>query len=584
MNISTHARRLIYSSAACCTGLIFCTVGAYGQATTNEEARSPRAVSVGVDRVKPPARYGWWNEAVFYQVFVRSFADSREGPLAGDGIGDIAGLISRLDYLNDGDATTTTDLGVTALWLMPMAQSPSYHGYDTIDYRTIEQDYGTNEDFKRLMVECKRRGINVIVDLVLNHCSSEHPWFKGASDPASPHHEWFIWSETNPGYRGPWNQQVWHRPRGGSGSYYYGIFHGNMPDLNYRNETLTSEMLATCAFWLTELNVDGFRLDAIRHLIEDGKLQDSTQETHAWLERFTAEMRRVKPTTFSVGEVWAPTSTAAAYVNGDENGKMDTCFEFDVAGAILEAARTGQASKLAAQLDTTWRSYPDNQFATFLANHDQTRALTSLGGDVSKARLAAGLLLTLPGVPFIYYGEEIGMVGNKPDPLLRTPMQWSAGTSNITQPLYSGFTSGTPWQPPHPDGERVNVAAQAGDPDSLLNYYRKAVKVRRGLPALLRGGYVSVTSESPGVFAFMRTGTSGSALVIANLTGEEITAYSLTFSGGLPEGNYSLGRELMLESNLKNITLSQTGAFTSAAPLPVLAARSVYVVEIVHSK
>jgi len=558
------------------------------QATVNPAAKQPDAPPL---RPKPEARPGWWNEAVFYQVFVRSFADSREGPLAGDGIGDIAGLIERLDYLNDNNPQTTTDLGVTALWLMPMTQSPSYHGYDTTDYRTIEADYGTNEDFQRLMAACKARGIRVIVDLVLNHCSSKHPWFAEATAPGSAKRDWFIWADANPGYKGPWNQTVWHRSRANPRlGFYYGIFNDDMPDLNYENAAVSEEMMQTCEFWLTELKVDGFRLDAVRHLIEDGATQDSTAATHAWLRQFAKRMRAAKSDVFNVGEVWASTATAAAYVHGQDESEMDSCFEFDLAGATLGAVNSGNAAPLAKQLELTWRSFPDNQFSTFLANHDQTRVMTTLKGDMNKARLAAGLLLSLPGIPFIYYGEELGMSGDKPDPKLRTPMQWTASpiaTKSEPTALLAPFTTGKPWQTANSDGTRVNAVRQTNDRTSLLSWYRTLVALRRTEPALLRGGYAPVTSTHPSVLAFIRTlpadvaqEAAADMLILVNLSADPVEKYTLTGrQTGLRAGRTAQA-ELTGGEKLEPFAIGQQGEVVDITPIKRLRPLSINIISL----
>ena len=179
----------------------------FAQATVNPLTR---ATPVAPAEKLTPDLKAWWNDAIFYEVFVRSFADSSEGPLAKDGVGDLRGLIDRLDYLNDGDPKSGVSLGVNALWLMPIMKSPSYHGYDISDYKKVQDAYGTNEDYQRLLKECEKRGIRVILDLVPNHCSWENPWFKDAADPKSPTHDWFIWSQGDPAWKGPWNQRVWH--------------------------------------------------------------------------------------------------------------------------------------------------------------------------------------------------------------------------------------------------------------------------------------------------------------------------------------------------------------------------------------
>ncbi|HHN77976.1 MAG TPA: alpha-amylase, partial [Phycisphaerales bacterium] len=226
----------------------------------------------------------WWRDAVFYEVFVRSFADSTEGPLAGDGVGDLPGLIERLDELNDGEPGGD-DLGVTALWLMPIMQSPSYHGYDISDYNRVDDEYGTNEDFKRLIAECDKRGMKVIVDLVLNHCSWEHPWFVEACDPGSPRHDWFVWRDEKP----DWSQNLhmWHKDRyEQTHQYYFGFFWAGMPDLNYDNPLVTLAAYDISRRWLLDMGAAGFRLDAVRHLIERGETVASTPETIAWLEDY----------------------------------------------------------------------------------------------------------------------------------------------------------------------------------------------------------------------------------------------------------------------------------------------------------
>ncbi|MFN8816625.1 MAG: alpha-amylase family glycosyl hydrolase [bacterium] len=514
---------------------------AAGQATVAPTERR----SVFTREAVPQAIPGWWNDAVFYQVFVRSFADSAAGPKAGDGIGDFAGLIERLDYLNDGKPETTTDLGVTALWLMPITQSPSYHGYDTTDYYTIEEDYGTNADFQRFMAECRKRGIKVIIDTVLNHHSDKHPWFTRAIDPAGPYHDWYLFSPKNPGWRGPWNQQVWHEvrpaqlpagaPPAAVSQFYYGLFSREMPDLNYRNQAVTDEMLKMIRWWHTEMKVDGFRLDAIRHLIEDGQQQDNTLDTHRWLEMMGRDLYTLNPDLFTVGEVWAPTADARLYVGGREkpsdpatgrdnlSPKLRSVFEFDLATFTVEAARDGSSVKLNGKLREVLAGYPASQFCTFLANHDQPRVLTMLKGNRPAAAAAATVQFALPGIPFVYYGEEIGMLGDKPDPDIRTPMQWTA------DPDRGGFTSGTPWRKLNPDTPKVNVAAQTADPASMLSHYRRLISARRGNDALRRGDTTPLQPSTPALFAVLRhTPDRQGVLAVVNLTAEPVKGASLT--------------------------------------------------------
>ncbi len=493
---------------------------AFGQATTNPASPAGPAAKPpsAARRTPPPPREGWWSDAVFYEIFVRSFADARVGPLAGDGVGDLRGLIERLDYLNDGDPATTTDLGVTALWLMPIQPAPSYHGYDTIDYRGINPDYGAMPDFRDLLAACRKRGIRVVIDLVLNHHSDRHPWFVGAEDPASPRHDWYIWADPNPGFAGPWGQRVWHRAPGGRPGVYYGIFGREMPDLNYRNPEVSRQMTDLARFWLADVGIDGFRLDAIRHLIEDGPVQENTPETMAWLAQFRAQCLQARPDAFTVGEVWSDSDTSAAYV-GDQ---LDSTFDFELAGALMKAASSGDAGGLQAALEKTWSAYPLGQASTFLTNHDQTRVMTALKGDAAAARVAAALLLTLPGVPFIYYGEELGMVGDKPDPQLRTPMQWGPSPSALppegNAPAWAGpFTTGKPWRAENRDAQQVSVARQTDDPASLLNLYRRLLRLRTSHPALARGDLKFLKSTQPGVLAFARSRGDQTIVAILNL-------------------------------------------------------------------
>ncbi|MBC8098621.1 MAG: alpha-amylase, partial [Armatimonadetes bacterium] len=201
-----------------------------------------------VTSAQPPAEAQWWNDRAFYQLFVRSFYDSD-----GDGIGDFQGVIQQLDYLNDGDPATDTDLGVTGLWLMPIHPSPSYHGYDVTDYYGVNAEYGTLDDFKELVAAAQARGMVVMIDWVLNHTSSQHPWFIDSQQAGSEYDDWYVWRAENPGYQGPENQTVWYK-RGDR--YYYGIFWSEMPDLNYRNPDVTAEMYAVTRFWLDEVGID----------------------------------------------------------------------------------------------------------------------------------------------------------------------------------------------------------------------------------------------------------------------------------------------------------------------------------------
>ncbi len=467
----------------------------------------------------------WWKDAVFYEVFVRSFADSTEGPLAGDGVGDIPGLIERLDELNDGEPGGD-DLGVTALWLMPIAQSPSYHGYDVVDYTRIDDEYGTNDDFKRLIAECEKRGVRVIVDLVLNHCSNEHPWFtEAASSTDSPRHDWFVWSDEKP----DWNENLhmWHdHAKQETGAYYFGFFWHGMPDLNYDNPFVSAAAYDISRTWLDDLGAHGFRLDAIRHLIERDGVVASTPETIEWLEDYHKYLRSIDPECFSVGEIWGPTSEVMQYIPN----ALDSAFEFQLASTIIESVNAGDGASLAEHIERLNDSYGDSApYSTFLTNHDQNRLMSELGGvspdGFEKNKLAASILLTLPGTPFLYYGEEIGMTGTKPDPDLRVPMQWTADVAT------AGFTTGEPWRAPNEDTATVNVESQKPARNSLWSHYQRMIDLRLSEPTLRRGTIEVVDLGSDALLGFRRAHEGDELLVIANMSDRTVRDFGIDLDG-----------------------------------------------------
>ncbi|MBE2269933.1 MAG: alpha-glucosidase C-terminal domain-containing protein [Anaerolinea sp.] len=504
----------------------------------------------------------WWNDRVFYEIFVRSFYDSD-----GDGIGDLQGVIEKLDYLNDGDPTTTTDLGVTGIWLMPVTQSPSYHGYDVIDYRTIEEDYGTNEDFRALMAAAHERGIAVIVDFVANHTSVQHPWFVASANNDPQYAGWYIWRPFDPNYNGPWNQEVWHPM---NGRWYYGVFWSGMPDLNYGTQAVTDEIYDAARFWLEDMGVDGFRVDALRHLVEEGRTQADTESSIAWGRDFNDYITSVNPDSLMVGEVWTSRYIASNFY---EAGSADLVFEFDLATALVDSASAGTGTAISSMQGMVNDLYPNGQYAAFLTNHDQNRVMSELRGNVDAARVAAALLLTNPGVPFLYYGEEIGMQGVKPDERIRTPMQWDATRST------AGFTTDDhPWQPLQNDYEEVNVAAQTGDPASLLSTYRDLIRLRNEHVALRQGEYIAVDSGSRAVYAFLRQHADETVLVVINLSDDPVTDYALSLRRG------TLGEvedEVIFgEGDAAALIANAEGGFDSYVPLPELAPYSTIVIRL----
>jgi alpha-amylase len=473
---------------------------------------SPRPCS---STAGPGPERPWWADRIFYEVFVRSFQDSD-----GDGIGDLRGLTNRLDQLNDGDPATTDDLGVTALWLMPVAESPSYHGYDVVDYRTVEADYGTADDFRAFMAAAHERGIAVIVDLVINHTSRDHAWFRDALPEGSAHHDWYLWSDARPAISRSDGAPVWH---GAGGKFYYGYFWEGMPDLNLANPDVTAELDDVGRFWLEEMGVDGFRLDAARHLIEDGEKLENTLATFDWLEGYRTRLKAEHPEALVLGEVWDATSMTSRYVR---DGSLDLSFDFGLASATILSLRSGDAGSIHAAEEEVIDAYPAGGLATFLTNHDQNRVADQLDRDGSAARLAATLLLTSGGVPFIYYGEEIGMTGRKPDERIRTPMRWDAGGPG------AGFTTGAPWEALGDDPSGTDVATQAADPGSLLSLYRDLIRLRAAHPALAAGDWLAVDAAPASVVSFLRSTGNDTILVVANLSEEPITGIELSVESG----------------------------------------------------
>jgi glycosidase len=512
-----------------------------------------------------PAAASWTRGATCYEIFVRSFSDSD-----GDGIGDLAGLTAKLDYVNDGDPRSRRDLGARCIWLMPVAASPSYHGYDATDYYRVNPQYGTNADFKRLVAEAHRRGIRVLVDMVLNHASSEHPYFKDALlNPRSPYRAWFRWSATKPEVKGPWGQEVWHKSPVRD-EWYYGVFWQGMPDLNYDTPAVREEAMRIATFWLREMGVDGFRLDAIPYLVEaDGKLS-GTPGTHALLRDYAAHVRRTAPAAFTVGEVWDSVGAVLPYYPD----QLDAHFAFDLSDGILDAVRNGSAAKLLPGYLRLQRLLPAERWSPFLRNHDQTRTVTALGGDTAKARMAATLLLTLPGLPFVYYGEEIGMSGDKPDPRLRTPMHWSAGHA-------AGFTTGAPWEPLQPDSLTANVAAHEADTTSLLHLHRRLIHLRAAHPALAGGTLVPLTASHDAVAAFARRDGGRVVLLVANLGTQALRDVSLASEArALPAGRWTL-RPLLGGAAGAPLRVGADGRATGYVPVRTLAPMASYLFELV---
>ncbi len=487
----------------------------------------------------------WWKHGVIYQLYPRSFCDS-----GGDGVGDIRGIMEKLDYLEW--------LGVDALWLSPVNRSPMYDfGYDISDFRKIDPLFGTNRDFDRLVADAHRRGIRVVMDLVINHTSHLHLWFvQSRSSRSNPKRDWYIWVDGVKG-RPPNN---WRAAFGGSawewdqetGQYYLHSFLKEQPDVNWRNEALKKAMFGEVAYWL-ERGVDGFRLDVVNWYVKDKRFRDNPyvrglsyaprpydlqehvfdrnrKRTHRVLKEFRALLDSY-PQRMAVGEVFSPPpgdpELSASYL-GDGLDELHLVFDF----SLLYSRWSGRGFLKSIR---KWIALipEDGWPCHVLSNHDQPRHVgryRSGAHTLARARVAAAFLLTLKGTPFIYYGEEIGMSQGKirrrdiKDPAgkkywpfyrgrdgARTPMQWSGGPN-------AGFTTGKPWLPVNSDHAAVNVDSQREDAGSLLNFYRDLIALRRRERSLSHGEWIQAEKASGGVVAWYRLYEGEKLLVILNFT------------------------------------------------------------------
>lgn len=432
-----------------------------------------------------------WPKGITYEIFVMSFCDSN-----GDGIGDLNGAASKLDYLSR--------LGVEAIWLMPISPSPSYHKYDVTDYYGIDPQYGTMADFKNFLQKAHEKNIKVVIDMVINHTAVTHPWFEAAkSDKNSPYRNYYVWtSDTNVIKKEPNN---WHKVPGQT-ERYYGMFWSGMPDLNYDNPKVREEMKKIGRFWLEQVGVDGLRLDAARHIYPD----EEADKNHAWWVEYKKEMEAAKKDVYTVGEVWGKDSIVAPFFKG-----LHANFNFDMWMGIGRTLKNERDTTLVRNLKRAHRLYAQSNpafiDATFLSNHDQNRIASELKGNEKKIKLAASLLFTLPGSPYIYYGEEIGMLGVKPDEHIREPFLW---TSNPADKEYCRWL-----KPIHSVADSVApLARQKTDTNSVYNHYRKLIQLRRSSEALTLGDIDTLKNDNRSLLIFTRKYGNESLLVIHNVS------------------------------------------------------------------
>lgn len=430
-----------------------------------------------------------WQHGTFIEIYVRAYQDSN-----GDGIGDLPGVTQRLDYLRD--------LGVTGIWLMPITRSQDHdHGYAVTDYRDVEEAYGGLAALDELIAAAHARGIGVIIDYVVNHSAASHPAFARSRASTSPFRSWYLWRAQKPqGWR-IYGNDPWHAS---GGSFYFAVFGGDMPDFDLTDPAALEFHHDNLRFWLNR-GVDGFRFDAVGNLIEHGAdAWEAQPENRAVM----AEIRRLLEgyaRRYLVCEAPADPAGFAA------DSACGSAFAFGHQGELIKAARGEPA---AIQAIASHGAAASPAIATFLSNHDSfagQRVFDQLGGDLAQYRLAAATYLLSPGIPFVYYGEEIGMAGitSAGDPGLRTPMSWTGDGRT------AGFTTGAPFRALSPNARTHNVAAEASDPSSLLAFYRAMIGLRRARPSIARGGY-EAPAVAGRVLSFRRVLGAERALIVIN--------------------------------------------------------------------
>ncbi|QHE62229.1 alpha,alpha-phosphotrehalase [Rossellomorea vietnamensis] len=506
-------------------------------------------------------KMAWRKEAVGYQIYPRSFQDSN-----GDGIGDLQGVIQRLDYIKE--------LGIDVIWICPMYKSPNDdNGYDISDYQDIMEDFGTMEDFDQLLKEVHNRDMKLIIDLVLNHTSDEHPWFiESKSSKDNPKRDWYIWRD---GVKGK-EPNNWESIFGGSAwqydeetdQYFLHVFSTKQPDLNWENEEVREALYNTVNWWLDK-GIDGFRIDAISHIKKRAGLPDmpnpkkekyvSSFDMHMNQKGIHTFLQEFKDRTYanydvmSVGEANGVKADEAELWVGKENGKMDMIFQFEHLG--LWDAETNPDLDIVElkKVLTRWQKGLEGNGwnALFIENHDKARVVSTWGNDKEywkeSATAMAAMYFLMQGTPFIYQGQEIGMT-NVQFPSIedyddvavknlyrlkreegvphqdimeiiwassrdnsRTPMQWSAGEN-------SGFTTGTPWMKVNPNYKTINVEAQDKDENSILNFYKKMIQLKKREDLFTYGIYDLLLEKDKQIYAYTRTGENTSMVVITNLS------------------------------------------------------------------
>lgn len=506
----------------------------------------------------------WWKEAVAYQIYPRSFMDSN-----GDGIGDLNGIILKLDYLKS--------LGIDVIWVSPFYKSPNDDcGYDISDYQDIMKEFGTMEDFDRLLAEVHKRGMKLIADLVINHTSDEHPWFiESRSSLDNPKRDWYIWRDGKNGeepnnWESIFSGSAWEYDEA-TGQYYMHLFSKKQPDLNWENEEVRQALYDMVNWWLDK-GIDGFRVDAISHIKKEPGLKDmpnpqelkyvSSFDKHMNVEGIHTLLDDLKKNTFdqydimTVGEANGVKVEDAHLWVGEQEGKFNMVFQFEHLGLWKDQGNQGLNLSELKKILTKWQKGLEGVGwnALYIENHDLARIVSTLGDDQNywkESTTALGMMyFMMQGTPFIYQGQEIGMTnvkfnqvedyqdvqstglyyskleqGMAHDDIMeiiwatargnsRTPMQWS-------QEANGGFTTGTPWLAVNPNYEIINVEAQEKDPHSILNFYKEMIALRKSEDVFIYGSYDLVFEEHTDIYAYTRTLDHKRVLILCNLTNKE---------------------------------------------------------------
>jgi len=545
----------------------------------------------GLQKAQDP----WWKHAVIYEIYPRSFQDSN-----GDGVGDISGITSRLDYLRD--------LGIDAIWISPMYPSPLVDfGYDISDYTAIDPLYGTLADFDRLMSEAKKREIRVIMDFVPNHTSDQHPWFKESrSSRTNPKRDWYIWRDGKAPGEPPNNWQSWFGHSAwkfdpATNQYYYHHFYTEQPDLNWRNPQVPKAMYDAMRFWLKR-GVAGFRIDAVSRLFEDANLHDdpilpgknaygdpniahkytdNLPEVHEVLREMRRVVNEYPGNPVLISEADEPNIAELTKMYGTKNDEVQLPMDFQIADVNKLSAPDFR--RLLSEID---ENAAGGQPHYFFSNHDQPRQWDRYGDGVHNdqiAKLMAALLLTTRATPLMYYGEEIGMRTTDPvrkedvqDPIgiigwpqekgrdgERTPMQWDASKN-------AGFSAAErPWLPVPASSAEYNVEAESKEPGSILSFYKRLIALRRSEPALRNGRYLPLNREDAFVLSFLRKrpGSSDAILVVLNMSAESRTVKFDLAADGVKESSARplvAAPETGQEPTLAHFTIPAFGVFVGS--------------------